>query len=740
MGRAAPIAELGTRARRGREFGDGRIFALRLAASVVPLERGGFPSLEREIGLFRSYHGVLLVHVATFLTAVLASVGSVYRGNVPDQPHALHKFAGERILRRKIACSRARGIVIVRTMRLICGLYRLDGAPLASGTLSAMAAGMVAAPLKPDIRVWTGDGIGLGVVDFASPTGDVALRADADGVLAADRRLDAPAELGDALGCAHGDQDRLVAAAITRWGGSAPDHLLGDFAFAHWQPAAGRLLCARDPFGVRPFHYVWRPGEFFAFASFPSGLHAAGLVQRIFDRMALARYLIQHPRPAESLFTGVARLPAAHVLEVSPAGLSVRRYWTADTRDAGRRLIAPDTAAAEMRTRFDEAVRCRLPRSGTAGAHLSGGLDSSAIAVLAARALRERGEPLHAWSFLDVQRNDLALEDETAFVHAVLDQEPGIAWTSVHLARDAIDSGPYHADLPLPLGPDNPECTVCAEAAAAGIDVILSGWGGDEAVTFNGRGALAEHLLRGKWRTLVREVAAMRRERGISFATTIRSEILAYLLPARVTAMRARRRTDALGESLMASLAPDIAAALRADKDTMRILHPDARKNRISLIGSAHIAQRCENWAALGARHGVAFAFPMLDRRLVEFALSLPSGMFLRGGWKRRIFRDAMRGVLPASIRQRHVKATPFPSMPLVFAEQREMIAERVDAAAANATVRSLFNVQRLRCQAEALPDASELKGKLSGNATPGVETPALRHPLRIAAFVAQEG
>lgn len=621
-------------------------------------------------------------------------------------------------------------------MRLICGLYRFDGVAATPDLVSAMAEGMVAPPLRPDIRLWAEGAVGLGVIDFGSSAGG-RLAEDAGSVLAADRRLDDPAALAEVLGCG-ADEDDLLSAAVARWGEAAPDRILGDFAFAHWQPATGRLLCARDPFGVRPFHYAWRPGAWFAFASFPSGLHAAGLVPRRFDRMALARHLVQRQKAEESLFVGVTRLAAAHVLQVSRAGLSVRRYWDPETVRPQPR-ITPEAAAMQMRSRLDQAVRSRLPRSGRAvGAHLSGGLDSSAISVLAARDLAERGGRLHAWSFLDVQRNDVVLEDEAAHVQSVLDQEPGIAWAPVRLPRDDIDAGPYHADLPLPLGPENPDCAVCVAAAAAGIEVILSGWGGDEAATFNGRGSLAEHFVRGRWRTLARELSAIKRERGTPVATAIRAEIVAYLTPGFVGAARARKRTDGLPERLMACLAPDVAATLRANGEGRLTLHPDDRRNRLSLIGSPHVAQRCENWAALGAHHGIAFAFPMLDRRLVEFALSLPGGLFQRGGWKRRVFRDAMRGVLPDMIRQRHDKATPFPSTPLVLAEQRERLAARIEAAASDTTVASLFDLDRLRDRAKALPAPETLKGELTGNATPSADSPAIRHPLRMAAFLAQ--
>lgn len=625
-------------------------------------------------------------------------------------------------------------------MRLICGLYRLDGEAVVPGTIGAMAAGMVAAPLRPVTRCWAEGSAGLAVVDFAPTATRGPLAGPGAGqVLAADVRLDAPEELAALLGAPGVNDDDLLAAALSRWGSDAPRHLLGDFAIAQWEPATGRLLCARDIFGVRPFHYVWQPGKLFGFASFPAGLHAAGLVARGFERMALARHLVQRQRPDETLFVGVSRLPAAHMLEVTPAGLSLRRYWAPDARAAGRLKATPEAAAAEMRRLVEAAVRSRLPRTGPVGTHLSGGLDSSAIAVLAARALRDRGGTLRAWSFLDVQRNDIALEDETAFVQSVLDQEPDIAWAPVRPARDDVDAGPYHSDVPLPLGPEEPESAVCADAAAAGVQVILCGWGGDEAATFNGRGALAEHLLRGRWRMLAREFSALKRARGASAAALLRGEILAFLAPVALHAAFARRRGAGLQDRLVSCLSPDLVAGLQADAAGMLLMAPDARTNRVRLIGSPHIAQRCENWAAQGARHGIAFAFPMLDRRVVDYALSLPSDLFLRGGWRRRVFRDAMQGILPEAIRGHHGKSTPFPGVSLIMAEQRDKLAGRLDAFAADATVRDLFDLDALHARIAALPDPEALKPALSGNARPTPDTPVLRHALRLAAYLAQK-
>jgi asparagine synthase (glutamine-hydrolysing) len=181
----------------------------------------------------------------------------------------------------------------------------------------------------------------------------------------------------------------------------------------------------------------------------------------------------------DSPIKGIARLPPGHMLEVSRDGISLRRYWQLDRAKVGTAHITPEEAAAELRRRVDQAVRSRLAKDERVGSHLSGGLDSSAIAILAARALRGDGRTLHAYSFLDRVRNDVQLEDETEFVKASVEQEGDIDWEPVRpSAREFEQGNLVDPDLMHPLAPED-----------------------------------AEMLKRGQWRDLKREIGALAKER-----------------------------------------------------------------------------------------------------------------------------------------------------------------------------------------------------------------------------------
>jgi len=617
-------------------------------------------------------------------------------------------------------------------VRLICGLIRLDGEDADEALLRAMAAQMDVPRLRPSFGHWQQGPAALCVLDFSATSGTaLALPQSSSRVMAADVRLDAPMPM---------PADTQLLSTFEQHGPRALDGVLGDFAFACWDRSTQVLVCGRDAFGVRPFAYVHRPGKLFAFASLPKALHGSGIVSKTVDERALARRMLYHLRSDDSLIAGINRLPPAHYLEVSRSGIVLRRYWQLDRSAVGTARCPPEAAARELRRLVEQAVLCRLPPGGI-GAHLSGGLDSSALAVLASRRLREEGRTLQAYSFLDRKRNDIALKDETEFVQAVLDQEGDIASTAVHPPAGLERSPPLDADTMDPLDPEEPENQVCAHAEAHGVGLILSGWGGDEAVTFNGRGVLAEHFLRGRWRLLAREAAALGRERRWSLPHIFSREVLSYLVPDGVAAILKR----------MAGRKPDLAAALDAMLSAKarrqlageRIaLTADGRENRWRLITSPHIAERTENWAANGARHGVAFAFPLLDRRVVEFALSLPSELFLRDGFRRRVFRDAMVGVLPEKIRWRHQKYMAFPGTLVDMADNKDQFAARIDANAAHESFGRLFDAAQLRILLSNFPSPEDVRREMRGNDTPVAagSMAAVAQAMQAASYLEQHG
>ncbi|HQT27470.1 MAG TPA: asparagine synthase C-terminal domain-containing protein, partial [Burkholderiales bacterium] len=352
---------------------------------------------------------------------------------------------------------------------------------------------------------------------------------------------------------------------------------------------------------------------------------------------------------------------------------------------------SPEEASEALSSALTEAVRSRLPENGPVAAHLSGGLDSSAISVLASRMLREENRSLLAYSFLSKTE-----EAERPYVEMVLEQERYIVWNPVTIDdREAFFWPKMDSDQLFPLDISNPDIRVCSDVASQGANMLLSGWGGDQGATFNGRGVLVVALLRGRWRYLVSEIRALQETRGWSAFGVMKGELLRYLLP--------RSMWDGLRHLLGKDpgLADGASSLLRADfagkaSATGAIANPDACMNRFRMLTGPRLTRRVEEWAVMGSRYGLAVGFPMLDRRVVELAVSLPSRLFLREGWKRRVYRDAMKGILPEQIRLRHDKLRPFPEIDSFLYSERENLLARLAESCTHPCFDSLFDREEI--------------------------------------------
>ena len=533
----------------------------------------------------------------------------------------------------------------------MCGLVDGDGG--AAGALDAMLAAM--AGYGAESASWSGAGWAFGVRRWEGGTTPAAASPSQDNgglAIVAAARLDDRDALCDALGlppagrAAHADPE-LILAAYRRWGRECPGRLLGDYAFAVWDGGKRQLFCARDHIGVQPFYYAQTPWGF-AFASAVEGVLAAPGVSGELDEIMVRSHLTGHAiTTARTFFQAVRKLPPGHSMVVRGNALRLRRWWRPEELP---RLppASDDDHAAQFLHLYRQAVRDRLHGPDPMGTHLSGGLDSSSVTVLAARELRRQGRPpplAFSWNTLPhLEKAPLEVrsfqEEERANIAAVARQEGlqvfheslDAAQTLALLREDVAFPGPLHSHCEIP---------VQRQAAAHGVRVLLSGWGGDEGVSHFGQGRNAALLLSGRWR----EFAANIRSVG---ASPIRSagRLLTLHSPhghgLRVAVRRLRKRLR--GKPVMfrgAVINPAFARTVRPlAKPTANPV--GARRDQLLKLRMGGLAMRMESWAASGARRGLEYRYPLLDRRLLEFALGLPPEQFKRPEASRWLMRHAL--------------------------------------------------------------------------------------------------
>jgi asparagine synthase (glutamine-hydrolysing) len=602
-------------------------------------------------------------------------------------------------------------------MRLICGVLMLDGSAVPAERLPLMCEALQSPIRRARQAIWHSGPVGLGILEFnlSAPEPEVE-QGSAGNICAADVRLDQSDELARALNLSSDTDAAICSGALGAWGSDAPLRMLGDFALAHWNPSTSELILARDAMGVRPLVYHHQPGRYLIFASFPQAIHASGLLPRQLNIDALAHQLLSQPRADETFSQGVLALPPGHMLHVTRAAAKLVCYWRPSL--IRRRHRTPENAAEELRELVTAAVTSRVRGSGPVASHLSGGLDSSAIAVLASRILKPQGRTLLGYSFIPSLAS--AFDDERPFVEAVLAQEPEIVWKQIPESPfDGRWHAAMHLDRALSLDESDPENAVCSDAASQGANIVLSGWGGDEGITFNGRGALADAFLGLRLRYLAREIKALKRQRGFTTRGIFFGDVLTPMLPEILVdrLQRARGRTRSQPIDPLSLFAPALRERLMSEAGKSLRIGPSVRRNQLRLLSATHLAQRATNWALIGARYGLAFGFPLLDRRVVEFALSLPASWHLREGWKRRPFRDAMQGILPPLIQWRHGKLTPFPNSMLQMTQRKMPLLERVQTLSNHEFMHQIFDTGQMKMLVESLPDEQKLRNGVTPEA-----------------------
>ncbi len=460
-----------------------------------------------------------------------------------------------------------------------------------------------------------------------------------------DNREDLLAELGlDGRARVIGDGEIIVHAYL-KWGTDCPVHLLGDFAFALWDPRAQRLLCARDKVGMRQLIYYNDPATTFACATDAEALiHHAEVPCRI-NEARIADFIeqleaIDH---VSTFFDGIVRLPPAHALVIEGGSLRQWRYWqlTAPGPVIHRASDAEyDAAFLEV---FTEAVRARLRSPEPVGSMLSGGMDSGTVTAIAAQLLHEAGAPpLQTFSGIDTDPacpESACVRDSVAHIAHIA---PQLVWTS--------DADSFRDDvMRLTAGQSDPFDVymvfiraIYLAARRAGIRVMLDGVGGDTSLATGNM--VAYHLRRGELRAAVNAItSAVRR-------------LLApeWLLRRRRTAWELREAARAAAQSMVnPELAARIDMPLRRRTNAKHVSVDEACDQQTQARRMLHpfIIVARERYDRVAGAIGIEPRDPFLDVRVLEFCLTLPPEQLHGKGWAKFIMRRAMAGRLPDSVR-----------------------------------------------------------------------------------------
>jgi asparagine synthase (glutamine-hydrolysing) len=435
----------------------------------------------------------------------------------------------------------------------------------------------------------------------------------------------------------------VVLRAYLEWGEDFIDHLNGMYAFALWDARAQQLLLVRDRMGIKPLYYHPTRGGVL-FGSEPKAILAHPQVEPVVDADGLRELLAFVKTPEHAVYRGMREVRPGQIVTVHREGIRARRYWKLEAREHTDDL---DTTVRTIRELLEDIVARQLISDVPLCTLLSGGLDSSAITALAARALDAEGAgPVRSFAVDFVgyaehfQPDAMRDTPDRPYVHELAGHvgadHRDILLSTADLMDPAVRASVLRAsDLPNNWGDGYTSLYLLFRAIRGHSTVALSGESADEVFGgyrwFHDREAVEADTF--PWLA----IPGMSNPVGLLDAGLLeRLDVPGYRDASYRAGLAEVPYLDGVGglERRMREI-----SYLHLTRFVQILLD---RKDRMSMAS------------------GLEVRVPFCDHRLVEYVFNTPWAMKTFDGREKSLLRAAMRDVLPASILER--KKNPYPS------------------------------------------------------------------------------
>ncbi len=464
-------------------------------------------------------------------------------------------------------------------------------------------------------------------------------------------------EGGYAFQTDHSDTETILAAYL-RWGDDAWVRLEGMYAVAIWDKLDKRLVLARDPIGIKPLFVTEQNGGL-GFASEVNGLRDLPDHRFDIDPEGVDDFFcFGHTLPPRTIFRQVRPLDPGHVLRIGPKGeAETRRFWK--PRIAVRTDLREADWIEHTRARVLDSVGKHMLSDVPVGAFLSGGVDSSAVAAAMART---SSAPFKAFTvgFPGSPRDETAaaarIAQHLGIEHVVLPMQPQTAADVLPAVQAAFDE-PTAATSAVPLW-------YLSRAAAEHVKVVLCGEGGDEVFLGYNRQRWAQRMAR--WKPLIEAVGAgglagalpempwrkwnygRQLARQFVEGTRLGDGYERFFAAVSIT-------TPALRERIYDPGFFQRNEARDSFEQRARNYFPPEERTVLSgleqfMLGdlSVHLpASLCQRLDRSSMAHSLEARVPFLSHRLVEWALTIPADLKLRGSTGKYVLRRAVEPWLP---------------------------------------------------------------------------------------------
>jgi len=449
-------------------------------------------------------------------------------------------------------------------------------------------------------------------------------------------------------------QVEIFAKTFSTFGLSCANHINGDFAAVVIDRKKNEAHLFRDHIGTRPLAYCISGNRLF-FASHEFGLVKSGLLKpQLSEKKLIDTFLKLMEQYEQTVFHEIFKVIPGSVLSFSANGQKkVTQYWRPENIQEERDMTF-DYASKHLRELIVAATQNRMEK-GKTGMHISGGLDSCAIAAIVAQNSPDKSL-LTGYSWTP-EVSDRLMEgpNEKELINAFCKEE------GIRLKYMNVSEGESAENLMTPeFEQQIIELPVMQMAGKDGVETMFSGWGGDELVSLGTRGTV-NHLFFGfKWITLLKYA----RQNGLKHTIArLRIEVLPQLVPFGLMPVYKADRHD---WSILRILKPSFLWKHRKQIFIHRrkrfFGYGNRKKFVLNLLELRFLPERIDSWAINAEKYGLEYKYPLLDKDVLEFWFTIPVEHTYKNFHPRLLFREAMKGILMDKIRLRSDKSEPLRS------------------------------------------------------------------------------
>lgn len=477
-----------------------------------------------------------------------------------------------------------------------------------------------------------------------------------------DLRLDNRSELIKQLHIADKETGNaeLIVRAYLKWGEEKfADRLLGDFSFALYDVSSETLLCVRDHMGVRPLYYHSND-TFFLVSDCIEVILAHPEVSQTLNDTVVAEFALKGWvfNQKETFFTSIQKCPRATCMKITKGGMVSHEYW--DIKEIQPLQYDTEEEYVEhLKELIETVIVDRIDAAYPISAHMSGGLDSSVIATIAGRMWKEKGnETFYTYNWCRPGPDDDPEWHEWGDARKIAEIE-GFEHEEIDCNAETIKEALLTHDIRTDgTTMYEYERVLLPQAEAKGVRLILSGFGGDEILTARFRDTHIDKIRKGRfiaaWKALKNELPEHKKLNSLRLPYRYFKLIQKSMRPNRFRRKKDSENLEKIVSISLSMLKSDFAHFARLSHTNLFASFKESIiEKQHFYINLGYHQERMESWAVLGRKAGVRYVYPYLDKRIVEFALSIPSSLYFKYGQSHYLYRQAIMQYLPSFLQNK---------------------------------------------------------------------------------------